>query len=183
MNRDEALKLVREYTKNENLVKHMIAVGICMRAMAEKMNGDPDKWEVCGIIHDFDYEKMGHEHPSQWGYEQLRAAGADEEMIDAIEGHVNKDAPETRQTDIAKALFACDELSGLIVAAALPRPNQLSDLEASSVMKKFKDKTFARGVNRDDVRVGAAELNMEVPELAAYLIEALRARKDEIGLK
>lgn len=183
MTREEALLLVREYTKNENLVKHMIAVEIAMVAYAEKFGEDKVEWGNCGLLHDFDYEKKGSEHPSPWGYQVLRSKGVSEEIIQAIEGHADRANPASRPTLMAKALFAVDELTGLIVATALPRPNQISDLELKSVMKKFKMPNFAKGVNREDITAGCEELGVSLEDHIQLVIDAMRERKEELGLK
>lgn len=183
MNREEAVSLIRQYTTNENLIKHMFAVETAMRAYADKYGQDLQEWGLCGLLHDFDYEKMGSEHPSEWGYSILRKNGVSEDIIQAIEGHAHRDDPSTRPTLMSKALFAVDELTGLIVACALPRPNQISDLELKSVKKKFKDKAFAKGVNREDVTVGAKELGVELDEHIQFVLDALRADKNVLGLK
>ncbi len=186
--RTDALALVHEYTANENLRRHMYAVEIAMRAMANRMEGDVETWGLAGLLHDFDYERYPndnhsptHEHPSE-GVRILRARGAPEEVCQAILGH----APYTgvpRETPLAKALFAVDELCGFLVACALVRPSRsLADLEVASVRKKLKDKAFARGVSRDDVHQGAEELGVPLDELTAFLLSALRPKEREIGL-
>ncbi len=183
MDRQTALKLVNEYTANQNLVKHMLAVEAAMRSYARKLGADEEKWGVAGLAHDFDYEKMGEQHPSEWGYAILRENGADEEIIDAIIGHAHRDNPETRKTDMAKALFAVDELTGFIVACALPRPNQISDLEVSSIKKKFKDKAFAKGVHREHIFQGTQELGVDIDEHIQLVLDAMKEIKGELGLR
>jgi putative nucleotidyltransferase with HDIG domain len=183
MTRDEALNLVRQYTKNENLLKHMLAVEAAMKAYANKFGEDEEEWGNCGLLHDFDYEKMGSDHPSPWGYEILRQHGVSEDTIIAIQGHADRSNPDSRPSRMAKALFAVDELTGLIVATAMPRPNQISDLELKSVKKKFKDKGFAKGVNRDDIIEGCKELEVELDDHIQFTINALREIKDDLGLK
>ena len=183
MNRDTAMKLVSSYTENRNLIKHMLAVESAMKFYAEKFGEDIEKWCVTGLVHDFDYEKMKHEHPSAWGYELLRENGADEEIIQAIVGHAFRDKPETRPTRMAKALFAVDELTGFIVACSLPRPDQISGLEVNSVKKKLKDKSFCAAVSRDDIAVGAEELGVDLDEHISNVITAMQGIKEELGLK
>ena len=183
LTREKALELVKTYTKNENLIKHMLAVEAAMRAYARKFGEDEEKWGVTGLVHDFDYEKMGSEHPSEWGYEVLREAGADEDIIQAIVGHADRENPASRPTLMAKTLMAVDELTGLIVACALPRPNQISDLTLKSVKKKFKDKRFAAGANRDDIRQGAEEIGVDLDEHISFVIEAMKEIKEELGLR
>ena len=181
--RERALEIVREHTKNENLVKHMLGVEIAMRAYAEKFGEDPELWGITGLLHDFDYEKMESEHPSEWGFNLLREEGVPEEVIQAIIGHVDGALPQSRPTLMAKTLFAVDELSGFIVACSLPRPNQISDLSVKSVKKKLKDKAFAKGVNRDDIRIGIEELEVDPDEHYQTVVDALRDNKDTLGLK
>lgn len=183
MDRSTALNLVNEYTQNKNLVKHMLAVEAAMRAYARKFGEDEEKWAVAGLVHDFDYEKMGQEHPSEWGFGILRENGADEEIIQAVIGHGLRDKPESRPTRMAKALFAVDELTGFIVACALPRPNQISDLEISSIKKKFKDKAFAKGVHREHIFQGAEELGVDIDEHIQTVLDSMKEIKDELGLR
>ncbi len=183
MDRDRALEIVREYTKNENLVKHMLAVEAAMRAYAKKFGENEEQWAITGLLHDFDYEKMGHEHPSEWGFDLLRKEGVSEEVIQSIIGHVDGGLPLSRPTLMAKTLFAVDELTGLIVATALPRPNQLSDLEVSSIKKKLKDKGFAKGVSREDIQIGCEELGVELDEHIETVMNAMKEIKDDLGLK
>lgn len=183
MTRDEAYNLVEEHTKNKNLIKHMLAVEAAMRAYAKKYGEDEEKWAAVGIVHDFDYEKMGDEHPSEWGYGVLRENGADEDMIQAIIGHADRDNPDSRPTKMAKALFASDELTGFIVACALVRPDQISGLTVESVKKKFKKKEFARGVVREHIFDGAEELGVSIDEHIETVLEAMKGIKDELGLK
>lgn len=188
MTRDEALALVHEYTQSEALRRHMYAVEIAMRAMAERAGEDPDSWGLVGLLHDFDYERFPNEahsatdgHPSE-GVRLLAERGLPAEMQRAILGHASYTAVP-RDTAMARALFAVDELAGFLVACALVRPSRsLADLEVSSVRKKLKDKAFARGVNRDDVVRGAEELGTPLDEHIAFVLAALRPRERDIGL-
>lgn len=182
MTRDEALEILHEYVKNENLRKHAYAVEAAMRAYAEKFGEDPDYWGVVGLLHDFDWEihPSIEEHPQQ-GAELLRERGVDEELIQDIMAH----APHTgvpRDSLVRKAIFAVDELTGFIVACALVRPNGISDLKAKSVKKKMKDKSFAAAVDRDDIRQGAEELGVDLTEHIDFVIDAMRDVSDELGL-
>jgi len=188
LSRARALELVHQYTANENLRKHMYAVEVAMRAMAARLGGDPDRWGVVGLVHDFDYERFpndGHsaseEHPAE-GVRILAAEGLDGESQQAILGHaVYCGVPRT--TPMAKALFAVDELCGFLVACALVRPTKsLQDLEVSSVRKKLKDKAFARGVSREDVYLGGDEVGIPLDELIQFLLEALRPHERVLGL-
>jgi putative nucleotidyltransferase with HDIG domain len=188
LTRDAALALVHEYTASDALRKHMYAVEIAMRAMAEKYGGDADAWGLVGLVHDFDYERFPNadhspdrEHPAE-GVKILATHGLDAEACQAIMGHAAYTGVP-RTTPMAQALFAVDELCGFLVACALVRPSKsLTDLEVSSVKKKLKDKGFARGVSREDVQTGAAELGVPLDELIAFVIAALRPHERTLGL-
>jgi predicted hydrolase (HD superfamily) len=188
MTRDRALVLMHEYTASDALRKHMYAVELAMRAMAEREGEDPDAWGAVGLLHDFDYERFPNiahlpteEHPSE-GVRRLAAKGLPEPMQRAILGHANYTGVP-RDTPMAKALFAVDELCGFLVACALVRPSRsLADLEVSSVKKKLKDKAFARGVSRDDVMQGAAELGVPLDEHIEFVLRSLRPHERVLGL-
>lgn len=188
MDRNRALSLMHEYTASDALRKHMYAVEIAMRAMAARAGEDPDTWGVVGLVHDFDYERFPNaahsateEHPAE-GVRLLAAEGLPEASGRAILGHANYTGVP-RDTPMAKALFAVDELCGFLVACALVRPSRsLKDLEVSSVKKKLKDKAFARGVSRDDVVQGVAELGVPLDEHIAFVLEALRPHEHQLGL-
>jgi predicted hydrolase (HD superfamily) len=188
MDRDRALALMHQYTASDALRKHMYAVEIAMRAMATRAGEDPEVWGVVGLVHDFDYERFPNpahsatdEHPAD-GVRILTAEGLPEASGRAILGHANYTGVP-RDTPMAKALFAVDELCGFLVACALVRPSRsLRDLEVSSVKKKLKDKAFARGVSRDDVMQGAAELGVPLDEHIAFVLEALRPHEHQLGL-
>ena len=187
-NRERALALMHEFTPSEALRKHMYAVEAAMRAMAGKYGGDPDEWGLVGLLHDFDYERFPNqarsateEHPAE-GVRILTAQGLPEHMGRAIMGHATYSGIP-RDTQMAKALFAVDELCGFLVACALVRPSKsLKDVEVSSVKKKLKDKAFARGVNREDVALGVQELEVPLEEHIAFLLEALRPVEGTLGL-
>jgi predicted hydrolase (HD superfamily) len=188
MNRSEALQLVHEFTANEALRRHMYAVELAMRAMAERAGEDPERWGLVGLVHDFDYERFPNaahsateEHPAE-GVRLLAARGLAEDMQRAILGHATY-CNVPRDSPMAKALFAVDELCGFLVACALVRPSKsLADLEVSSVKKKLKDKGFARGVSREDVYAGAEELGMPLDDLIGFLLQALRPHERTFGL-
>lgn len=188
MTRDEALALMHEFTPSEALRRHMYAVELAMRAMAERQGGDVESWGLAGLLHDFDYERFPNdqhspveEHPAE-GVRILAARGVSEEICQAILGHAAYTGVP-RDSAMARALFGVDELCGFLVACALVRPSRsLADLEVSSVRKKLKDKGFARGVSRDDVTQGAAELGIEVGELIEMLLVALRPHERVLGL-
>jgi len=186
--RDRALALMHEYTPSDALRKHMYAVEAAMRAMAVRGGEDPDAWGLVGLLHDFDYERYPNaarsameEHPSE-GVRLLASQGLPEPMQRAILGHAGYTGVP-RDTPMARALFAVDELCGFLVACALVRPSRsLQDLEVASVRKKLKDKAFARGVSREDVLQGATELGVPLEELIAFVLEALRPIERELGL-
>ena len=187
-NRQRALELMHEYTASDALRKHMYAVEVAMRAMAERARDDPDGWGLVGLLHDFDYERFPNSehsategHPAE-GVRLLAAQGFPEDMQRAILGHATYSGVP-RDTPMAKALFAVDELAGFLVACALVRPSRsLQDLEVSSVKKKLKDKAFARGVSREDVVRGAEELGVPLDEHIAFVLGALRPHERALGL-
>ncbi len=182
MNRGEAWSLLCEYTKNENLRKHALAVEACMRAYARKLGGDEATWSVVGLIHDFDYEIYPNapDHPLK-GSEILKEKGVAEEIRRAILGHADYTGVP-RDTPMAKVLFACDELAGFITACSLVRPDRIASLEARSVRKRMKDKAFARSVSREDITRSAEELGVPLDEHITFCIEAMRAIADQLGL-
>ena len=184
MNRPEALAIVREYIKAENLVRHMLAVEAAMRFYAEKYNQDVETWGVTGLLHDFDWEihPTLENHP-QSGAPILRQRGVPEEIIQAVLSHADHTGVP-RQTLMQKALYACDEITGLITAVALVRPSRsLYDLEASSVKKKWKDKAFAAGANREEIAKATADFGVELWEHVGNVILAMRRIAPELGLE
>jgi predicted hydrolase (HD superfamily) len=186
--RDRALALMHEYTASEALRRHMYAVEIAMRALAERAGEDPDTWGAVGLLHDFDYERFPNdthsataEHPSE-GVRLLASRGLPEPMQRAILGHATYTGVP-RDTAMAKALFAVDELCGFLVACALVRPSKsLADLEVPSVKKKLKDKAFARGVSREDIQRGAEELGAPLDDHIGFVLAALRPHEQQLGL-
>jgi predicted hydrolase (HD superfamily) len=184
--RKDAWELLCEYTKTDSLRKHALAVEAAMRACAPRYGGadaDADEWGITGLLHDFDYEMFptADEHPFK-GANIMCGRGYPDRIIRAIMGHATYTGVP-RDTQLARALFATDELCGFLVACALVRPTRsLDDLEVSSVKKKLKDKAFARTVNRDDIRQGVAELGVELDEHIRFVIDALRPIQTEIGL-
>lgn len=183
MTRNEAIKLVREFVKNENLVRHMLAVEAAMAAYAKKFGEDEDRWRVAGLLHDFDWEihPTLEEHPLK-GAEILRSRGVDDDMIDTVLSHADHTLVP-RDSLIRKALFACDEITGLVVTTALVRPSKkLADVELKSIKKKWKDKAFAKGVNREDVEKGAKELGIDLWEHVATVLEAMKGIANDLGL-
>ena len=187
--RDDAWKLLCQYTESESLRKHMLAVEACVRAYARKQGADEETWGLAALLHDFDYERWPNdahspteEHPAG-GSAILRERGYSEEMIRAIVSHAEY-CNTPRETPLEHTLFACDELAGFLTACVYVRPSKsILDLETSSVTKKLKDKAFAKGVNRDDVRNGAAELGIPHEEHIAFCIQAMRENADVLGLR
>ena len=185
--RAEAWELLCEYTKGDSLRKHALAVEAAMRACAKRYNegpADEDEWAMVGLLHDFDYEMFptADQHPFT-GANILCGRGYSERFIRAIMGHATYTGVP-RDTAMARALFATDELCGFLVACALVRPTKsLDDLEVSSVKKKLKDKAFARSVNRDDIWQGIEELGADRDEHIRFVIDALRPVQEKIGLK
>jgi putative nucleotidyltransferase with HDIG domain len=186
--REQALAIMHEFTASDSLRKHMLSVEAAMRSYAEKFGEDVDRWGITGLIHDFDYERFPNEahsatdeHPAE-GVRILRSHGFPEDILEAILGHASYSGVP-RETKMAKTLFAVDELSGLVTATALVRPSKsVMEVEAKSVRKKMKDKAFARGVNRDDVINGAADLGVDLDEHIAFVIQAMQAVAPSNGL-
>ena len=186
--RADALALVHEYTRSDSLRKHMLAVETAMRAYARKLGEEEERWGLTGLVHDFDYERFPNEahspteeHPAE-GVRILRSHGWPEDILEAIMGHAQYSGVP-RATTMAKALFAVDELTGLVTATALVRPSKsVHEVDARSVRKKMKDKAFARGVSREDVVQGAAELGVDLDEHIAFVVAAMQSNADALGL-
>jgi putative nucleotidyltransferase with HDIG domain len=186
--RATALALMHEYTASDSLRKHMLAVEAAMRAYAVRFGEDPERWALAGLMHDFDYERFPNaahspteEHPAE-GVRILRERGFPEDVLQAILGHASYTGV-ARETLMAKALFAVDELTGLITATALVRPSKsIHEVDASAVKKKMKDKAFARGVSREDVRQGAEELGVDLDAHIQFVIDAMRVSAKALGL-
>ncbi len=186
--RAATLALMHEYTPSESLRKHMLAVEGAMRAYAQKFGEDEELWGTAGLIHDFDYERFPNnahspteEHPAE-GVRVLKSKGYPDDILQAILGHANYSGVP-RESRMAKTLFAVDELTGLITATALVRPSKsVHEVDARSVRKKMKDKAFARGVSRDDVINGAAELGVDLDEHITFVIASMQARSADLGL-
>jgi putative nucleotidyltransferase with HDIG domain len=183
LNYDDALALLRAHNQNESLVKHGIAVSAGTRAYARKYGEDEDKWRIAGLLHDVDYE----EHPAieehgKFGAQWLHDLGYPDDIVHSTEAH-NDYFNISRDDLLSKTVYACDELAGLITAAALVRPNKaIAGLEASSVRKKMKDKAFARGVNRDDIVKGAEQLGVDLNEHITFMIAAMTEEAEALGL-
>lgn len=184
MDRASTFALLREYTTNESLIKHALAVEACMRAYARKYGEEEEKWGIVGLIHDFDYEKYptAEDHPYK-GNEILAERGYPDEVRRAIMGHADYSGVP-RDTRMAKVLYACDELAGFLTAISLVKPGKsIFEVEAPSVRKKMKDKAFARSVSREDIARGAEELGVDLNEHIAFCIEAMKGVADELGLR
>ena len=179
---------MEEYTASDSLRKHMLSVEAVMRAYARQFGDDVERWGITGLIHDFDYEKFPNSehsptegHPAE-GVRLLRERGYPEDILEAILGHATYSGTP-RETQMAKTLFAVDELTGLVTATALVRPSRsVSEVEARSVRKKMKDKAFARGVSREDVITGAEELGVPLDDHIAFVIRAMQSVAADIGL-
>lgn len=181
LNRDDAWKLMCEWTGSDSLRKHMLAVEAAMRAYARRFGEDEEKWAVTGLLHDMDYERhpTPAEHPMV-AVRELERRGYPEDVLHAIKGHADYlDVP--RDTLMSKTLYAVDELSGFIMAVALMRPEGLDNLKARSVRKKMKQKSFAAAVNREDIVRGAGELGVDLNEHIEFVATALRERSDALG--
>lgn len=185
VNRDDAYALMTAWTESESLRKHMLAVEVATVAYAKKYGEDEELWAVAALLHDFDYEKhpdIGPEGHPFVGVKHLKELGYPEIVLDAILGHADFSGVK-RETLLAKSLYACDEITGLITAAVLVRPDKdIANQTLKSLKKKFKDKAFARGVAREDVRRGADELGVELWEHIAFVLEAMQAEAELLGL-
>jgi len=185
MSRDEALKLLKEYTQSESLLKHAFAVEAAMGHYAARFGQDSELWATTGLIHDFDYERWPNppEHTRE-GARILRERGVDEEIIGAILSHADwNQADYPRDRPIRKTLFAVDELCGFITAVAYVRPEKLAGMSASSVRKKMKQKSFAAAVKREDIETGAQLLGLPLDEHIQNVIAAMQSVTKELGLQ
>jgi predicted hydrolase (HD superfamily) len=184
--REEAWELVCEWVQSDSLRKHLLGVEAAMVGYADRYDGDRELWAVTGLVHDLDYERFPDIDDAENGHPRtalrlFAELGWPQELIDAVAGHATfLNVP--RETDMAKALFAVDELSGFIAACALVRPTGIEGMAPKSVKKKLKQPSFAAGVNRDEVRQGAEELGVDFDEHVAFVIESMAARADELGL-
>ena len=184
LSREDAWKLMTEYTQGESLRKHMLAVEAAVRGYARQFGEDEDDWGAVALLHDFDYERYPDQenHPYR-GVEVLKARGYPEWVTRAILSHADYSGVQ-RESRLEKTLYACDEMSGIVTAAALVRPSKsILDLEASSVIKRMKDKAFARAVNRDDLRRGAEELGIPLDQHITNVIAFMREKADALGLR
>lgn len=185
LSREKAYDLMTAWTASDSLRKHMLSVEAAVVAYARKFGEDEEKWAVAALLHDFDYEKhpeLGENGHPFVGVRYLREQGYPEDVLEAILGHADfSDVP--RETPLARTLYACDEVTGLITAAVLVRPDKdIRNLEVKSLKKKFKDKAFARGVNREDVQRGADELGVELWEHVGFVLRAMQDHADVLEL-
>ena len=183
MDREETIKFLQEHVKTEVLMRHLLGVEAAMRSYARRYGGDEDKWGIAGLVHDFDWEIVPHpeDHPI-YGASLLEDAGFPGDIIRAVLTHGDH-TNIPRESIMEKTLFAVDELSGFIRAVALVRPSKsLEDVTSNGVLKKMKDKGFARDVNRDDITKGAQEIGLELDEHISFIIESLKPIAAELGL-
>lgn len=183
LNRDDAYRLMCEYTQSDSLRKHMLAVESAVAAYARKFGEDENKWSIVGLLHDFDYERWPDppDHPLK-GAEILASRGYPDDVIYAIKSHADylPDCPRVSRLD--KTLYACDELAGFVTAVAMVRPERIQGMKAKSVKKKLKQKSFAAAVNRDDITRGAEDLGVDLTEHIDFVIAAMTEIKDDLGL-
>jgi predicted hydrolase (HD superfamily) len=181
--REEALALMHEYVQSESLRRHMYSVEAACRAYARRFGEDEDLYGITGLLHDFDYERFPDEHPVP-GTELLRERGYPDEMVHAVLAHYAPRTGVKPETLLDRTLYACDEITGLVTAAALVRPSKsVMDLEAKSVLKKFKDRAFAAGVDREEVQHAVAALEVDLKEHVEFVIEAMRGVAADLGLE
>jgi len=177
--RDEAFQILKKYVESESLLKHSFAVEAGMRGYAKKLGEDIEKWSISGLVHDIDFEKYPEEHPFR-GQEVLRTEGFSEDIIHAVMGHADY-TNTNRESNMDKALYAVDELASFIVACVLVRPSRsFDDLELKSVIKKFKDKAFARAVDREAIRKATEEFGLELNQHVENMIGFLSEREAEL---
>ena len=184
LNRDDAWRLLTEYTKSDSLLKHAMGVEAAVRGYARRFGEDEEAWGVVALLHDFDYERWPtlDDHPYR-GSEILREKGYPEWAVRAILSHADHTGV-VRESRLEKTLFACDEMAGFVTAAALVRPSKsILDLEARSVVRRMKDKAFARGVKREDLRAGAEVIGLPLEEHIANVVAFMRERADALGLR
>ncbi len=184
ISKEEALNILKENISNENLRKHHYAVAAAMRALAEALGGDPDRWEIVGLLHDADYEET-KDDPERHALviaEQLEKRGVSEEAVRAIKAHNYEHLGVMPQTEMEWSLVTCDDLTGLIVAVALVHPTKLDGVSVESVMKKFDSKSFASGADRERIRLCEEKLDVPLEEFIGIVLEAMKERSDRLGL-
>lgn len=181
MERNFCMEILKQHTQSESLLKHAFAVEACVAAYAQKFGEDVNRWSNIALLHDFDYEKYPEQHPYK-GAELLRELNFDEEFITTVLSHADYTGV-ARNTLVAKTLFACDELAGFITAVTYVRPSRsLDEVEVKSVLKKMKDKAFAKAVNRDDIINGAKELGVDLNEHIRFCIDAMKRKRELLGI-
>ncbi len=181
LTREKVLVDLREYVDSESLFKHCLIVEAAMLKMAEVYGEDKNEWGCCGLLHDIDFQKYPEQH-GEIGYNILIDKGYDEEFCKAVKAHCD-DTNENRQTNMAKSLFAVDQLASFIIACALVRPEKLEGMTSKSVKKKIKDKGFAKAVDREGLQQGATELEMDITVLIDHLIDGISKREIELNLE
>jgi len=184
MNREEALQLVKEKIKNQNLIKHCLAVEICMRALAEKFGEDIEKWGLAGLLHDIDYEQTANDPQkhSLIGAEMLKEAGLDDEIVESVKTHneIHGIEPESK---MAKALYSVDPLTGLIIASTLVLPSKkISEVTTKNVLNRFKEGSFARGANREIIKKSEELLGLSLEEFVKICLDAMQSIAEDLGL-
>ncbi|RKZ34268.1 phosphohydrolase [bacterium] len=184
MTRQEAIQLVRERVSNDNLVKHMIAVGSAMRSLAARFDDDPDKWELTGILHDLDYDQTKDDFPKHGirAYQELKKIGVDDEIASAVRAHpAHQEYPPSNP--MQWALHIVDPLTGLIVAATLMHPEKnIQSVDTDFVMRRFNEKRFAAGADRDQIKLCQSKLHIELEEFIDIVLKAMQSVSDELGL-
>jgi putative nucleotidyltransferase with HDIG domain len=180
--REEALELLHEWVENEGLRKHMLSVEAAVRSYAREQGADEEVWGLAGLLHDLDWEKYPEEHPLR-AVDALRERGYPEEVLHAILAHRSDFTGVEPETPLDRTLLACDEITGLITATALVRPNGIDDLKPKSVKKKMRDSAFAAGVDRESVRTSGEMIGLDLDQHIANVIAAMREIGDELGLR
>jgi putative nucleotidyltransferase with HDIG domain len=184
ISKDEALTILKENISNENLRKHHYAVAAAMRALAEEFGGDPDKWEIVGLLHDADYEET-RDDPERHALviaEQLEERGISEDIVRAIKAHNYERLGVMPQTEMEWSLVTCDDLTGLIVAVALVHPTKLDGVSVESVMKKFDSKSFASGADRERIQLCEEKLDVPLEDFVGIVLDAMKERSELLGL-
>lgn len=181
---EEALSILKANISNENLRKHHYAVAAAMRALSEEFSGDPDKWEIVGLLHDADYEET-RDDPERHALviaEQLEQRGVSDDIVRAVKAHNYEHLGVSPETEMEWSLITCDDLTGLIVAVALVHPTKLDGVSVESVMKKFDSPSFAAGADRDRIRLCEEKLNVPLEDFVGIVLDAMKQRADRLGL-
>lgn len=183
ISRDDAWNLFCEWTSSESLRRHVLGVEACMRAYARRMGGDEESWAICGLVHDLDYERypdLDTGHP-RMAVAELERLGYPQEIVEAVAGHADR-MGVPRRSDMARVLYAVDELSGFVAACAMVRPTGIEGMSAKSVRKKLRQPSFAAAIDRDQLHRAAEELEVEMGDHIGVVIEAMAGRATELGL-